>query len=70
MGLILIAGNPPWLKFTFEEKNVIAEKFPEVEIKDVAAPHVRLLRNEFFHDSRLKDLYFEEMMSTNAPVYL
>jgi hypothetical protein len=65
-GFDLIAGNPPWLKFTFEEKGIIAEKFPEVEIKSVTAPQVRLLQAEFFKDEKLKDLYYDEMVGTEC----
>ena len=65
-GFDLIAGNPPWLKFTFEEKGIIAEKFPEVEIKSVTAPQVRLLQTEFFKDEKLKDLYYDEMVGTEC----
>lgn len=65
-GFDLIAGNPPWLKFTFEEKGIIAEKFPEVEIKSVTAPQVRLLQAEFFKDEKLKELYYDEMLGTEC----
>jgi hypothetical protein len=65
-GFDLIAGNPPWLKFTFEEKGIIAEKFPEVEIKSVTAPQVRLLQAEFFKDEKLKELYYDEMVGTEC----
>ncbi len=65
-GFDLIAGNPPWLKFTFEEKGIIAEKFPEVEIKSVTAPQVRLLQAEFFKDEKLKELYYNEMLGTEC----
>jgi hypothetical protein len=65
-GFDLIAGNPPWLKFTFEEKGIIAEKFPEVEIKSVTAPQVRLLQAEFFKDEKLKELYYDEILGTEC----
>jgi hypothetical protein len=65
-GFDLIAGNPPWLKFSFEEKGIIAEKFPEVEIKSVTAPQVRLLQADFFKDEKLKDLYYDEMVGTEC----
>ena len=65
-GFDLIAGNPPWLKITFEEKGVIAEKFPEVEIKSVAAPQIRLLQSQFLADERLKEIYYEEMIGTEC----
>ncbi len=65
-GFDLIAGNPPWLKVTFEEKGIIAEKFPEVEIKSITAPQVRLLQSQFFSDIRLKDIYYDEMIGTEC----
>ncbi len=65
-GFDLIAGNPPWLKVTFEEKGIIAEKFPEVEIKNVTAPQVRLLQSQFLADDRLKEIYFDEMIGTEC----
>ncbi len=65
-GFDLIAGNPPWLKITFEEKGIIAEKFPEVEIKNVTAPQVRLLQSQFFADIRLKEIYYDEMIGTEC----
>jgi hypothetical protein len=65
-GFDLITGNPPWLKLTFEEKDIIAEKFPEVEIKNVSAPQVKLLQSQFFSDIRLKDLYYNEMLGTEC----
>jgi hypothetical protein len=63
-GFDLIAGNPPWLKLQFEEKGIISEKFPEVEIKKASAPQVRRLQDEFFADVLLKSLYVEEMLGT------
>ncbi len=65
-GFDLIAGNPPWLKVTFEEKGIIAEKFPEVEIKSVSAPQVRLLQSQFFADTRLNEIYYDEMIGTEC----
>lgn len=65
-GFDLITGNPPWLKFTFEEKGIIAEKFPEVEIQSLTAPQVRLLQAAFFKDEKLKALYYNEMLGTEC----
>jgi hypothetical protein len=65
-GFDLIAGNPPWLKLQFEEKGIIAEKFPEVQIKNVSAPQVRLLQEQFFGDANLKNLYISEMIGTEC----
>lgn len=68
-GFDLIAGNPPWIKFTFEEKGIIAEKFPEVEIKSLTAPQVRLLQSEFFKNDRLREIYYEEMIGIECTAY-
>lgn len=65
-GFDLIAGNPPWLKLQFEEKGIIAEKFPEVEIQKVSAPKVRLLQSKFFDDENLKELYYDEIIGTEC----
>ena len=46
-GFDLIAGNPPWLKIEFEEKDIISEKKPEVVIRSVSAPEVKKLSNIF-----------------------
>jgi hypothetical protein len=65
-GFDLIAGNPPWLKLQFEEKGIISEKFPEVEIRKVSAPQVRLLQDKFFENQNLKELYYAEMIGIEA----
>ena len=44
-GFDIIVGNPPWLKVTFEEKGIIAEKFPEIEIRSTTAPQIRLYQH-------------------------
>lgn len=65
-GFDIVAGNPPWIKFTFEEKGIIAEKFPEVEIKNLSAPQVRLLQSQFFSDKRLRELYIDELIEVEC----
>lgn len=65
-GFDLIAGNPPWIKIQFEEKGIIAEKFPEVEVKKLSAPQVRGLQENFFADTRLKEIYVDELLGTEA----
>ena len=65
-GFDLIAGNPPWLKLQFEEKTIIAEKFPEVVIRSVTAPQVRIMQSQFFADARLADMYLEEIIGTEC----
>ena len=61
-GFDLIVGNPPWIKFTFEEKGIISEKFPEVAIRNVTAPQVRTMQSQFFSDEKLKELYILKVL--------
>jgi hypothetical protein len=67
-GFDLIVGNPPWIKFTFEEKLIIAEKFPEVEIKKVSAPKVRSMQALFFSDPQLKGTYLSEIIEAESGI--
>ncbi len=59
-GFDLIAGNPPWIKLTFEDSAIIAEKFPEIAIRNESAPKVRTLKSSFFTDSMMTELYLTE----------
>lgn len=65
-GFDLIAGNPPWLKLQFDEKDIIAERYPEVVIKNVSAPQVRQMQATFFANPQLKELYLSEAIGTEA----
>ena len=59
-GFDIICGNPPWLKLEFDEKSVISEKYPEVAIRKVSAPDVRLMLSKFMGNDRLKEIYLCE----------
>lgn len=60
-GFDIICGNPPWIKLEFDEKSIISEKYPEVAIRKMAAPNVRLIRDKLFDvNPSLKKLYLEE----------
>lgn len=65
-GFDLIAGNPPWLKITFEESGIISEKFPEIAIHEESATKVSSMHKDFFADQRLKEMYIEEMQGTEC----
>ena len=41
-GFDVIVGNPPWVKLTYEEKDIIAEKYPDVVIRNLSAPEVKI----------------------------
>lgn len=65
-GFDLIAGNPPWLKITFEEKGIISEKFPEVDIRSVTAPQIRTMQSEYFSIETQKEAYINENIGTEC----
>ena len=47
-GFDIICGNPPWLKLEFNDADIVAEKFPEVAVRRMAAPDVRKKLTEYF----------------------
>lgn len=68
-GFDIICGNPPWLKLEFNDADIVAEKFPEVAVRRMAAPDVRKKLGEYFKKDEehhvqcslfLKDIYHEE----------
>jgi hypothetical protein len=69
-GFDLIAGNPPWLKIEFEEKDIISEKKPEVIIRNVSAPEVKKIRESSLSQFKeISEAYFGELLlifSTSA----
>jgi len=65
-GFDLIGGNPPWVKITFEEKDIISEKYPEILLRKTTAPQVKLLREKFLDNYFLKSLYEMDVIDTEA----
>jgi hypothetical protein len=65
-GFDLVAGNPPWVKITFNESNLIGEKYPEIEIKNLKTPVLNQLRNEFLAENQLKHTYFDYLLEVEA----
>ncbi|WP_418639539.1 Eco57I restriction-modification methylase domain-containing protein [Winogradskyella sp.] len=65
-GFDVAVGNPPWLKVTFEEKGLMSEVFPELEIRKTTAPRVRKLQQSFLEVSSQKEAYFTEYIETEA----
>lgn len=57
-GFDVAVGNPPWLKITFEEKGLMSEVFPELEIRKTSAPKVRKLQEEFLKVDEQKLAYY------------
>lgn len=65
-GFDVAVGNPPWLKWGFEEKDIISEIYPEILIRKVTAPQVRLLQNSFLENSDRKNLYLSELAEVES----
>ncbi|TDU33759.1 hypothetical protein BXY82_3056 [Gelidibacter sediminis] len=65
-GFDVIVGNPPWLKLQFEEKGIMGESFPELEIRKVAAPKIRKLQEEFLRVDVQKEAYFNEYIAIES----
>ncbi|MBL7791120.1 MAG: hypothetical protein JNK77_02265 [Saprospiraceae bacterium] len=65
-GFDVAVGNPPWLKISFEEKGIISEKFPEVDIRNTSASEVRRLQHTFLENENLKTAYFDEYTDTES----
>lgn len=59
-GFDIVVGNPPWLKLLFEEKDIIAELFPEVSIRKTTAPQVRKLQESYLSVPEQKNGYYVE----------
>lgn len=65
-GFDVAVGNPPWLKLQFEEKGLMSEIYPEMEIRKVTAPQVRKLQAAFLEKEDQREAYFEEYIGTEA----
>lgn len=68
-GFDIICGNPPWLKLEFNDADIVAEKFPEVAVRRMAAPDVRKKLEDYFKKEEerhiqgsalLREIYFDE----------
>jgi len=65
-GFDLIAGNPPWVKITFNESNLIGEKYPEIEIKNLKTPVLNQLRIDFLSENQSKQTYYDYLLEVEA----
>lgn len=65
-GFDVIVGNPPWIKLKFEEKDLVSETFPELEIRKVSAPQVRKMQTVFLNVDSQKETYLSEVIDIEA----
>lgn len=65
-GFDVAVGNPPWLKVLFEEKGLMSEIYPELEIRKTSAPMVKRLQADFLKDEERQNLYFAENIESDV----
>ena len=63
-GFDVIVGNPPWLKILFDEKGILSEKYPEVQIRKMKSPEVKLKVSDFLSQKSNKLLFIGEYIET------
>ena len=65
-GFDIAVGNPPWLKIQFEEKGLMSEVFPELDIRKTTAPEIRKLQASFLSINSQKFDYCYEYTATES----
>ncbi|MFN4762711.1 Eco57I restriction-modification methylase domain-containing protein [Gillisia sp. Q332] len=65
-GFDVIVGNPPWLKLTFEEKSIISENYPELELRGASASKVVQFRRKYFESENYKNQYLKENIAIDS----
>ena len=65
-GFDLILGNPPWIKMTWNEQSVLADKHPMFAVKRLTAAETTHQRNSALTNKEIYGLYFDEYESISA----
>ena len=65
-GFDVIVGNPPWVKITFEEAELMSEIYPEITIRKEKAPVVAKRRPNYLAFLNRKLLYLDENISSDS----
>ncbi|AEW01070.1 plasmid-like protein [Niastella koreensis GR20-10] len=69
-GFDIAVGNPPWLKWKFEELEVMGEIYPELMIReDIKAPQANKFRSIFFEQESNRNEYFNELIDDSSNGY-
>lgn len=64
-GFDIICGNPPWLKYTFKDEDVLQEKYPEVVLHKKKA-NIPTKEEMFADSSSMLDIYNSERVETTC----
>lgn len=59
-GFDLIVGNPPWIKLTWNETNVLSDSEPLFSIRNTSAADAAILREDALKSPLCRKTYFEE----------
>ena len=59
-GFDLVIGNPPWIKMTWNESNVLSDKNPLFAVKDLSATQAAQIREQALLADYTRENYFTE----------
>ena len=62
-GFDLIVGNPPWIKLSWNEQNILCESNPLLAVKKTSAAEVTKIRDNELQNQTVLKTYFEEYVS-------
>ena len=65
-GFDLVIGNPPWVKLTWTEQNVLSDKNPMFAVKKLSATQTVQRRKEALADYKTNEIYFSEYESLSG----
>lgn len=65
-GFDIICGNPPWEKWSYEQQEVIGEKYPEVLIREDSATDVEHALETYFQNATIKDMCMTEQVEATC----
>lgn len=65
-GFDIICGNPPWEKWSYEQQEVIGEKYPEVLIREDSATDVEHALDKYFQNEVIKEMCITEQVEATC----
>lgn len=65
-GFDVIVGNPPWIKLSFNEVEILGEYFPEIIIKKYSAPEVSSMIKSGIINNEIRVSYSQEQISNES----
>ena len=62
-GFDLVVGNPPWIKITWNEQNILSEKRPMLAVRSLDATETIPYRTSALSEESMRETYFSEYVS-------